>query len=164
MEQNQTTTTAPRPEFMWVDTAAGLLDNKFKIPFTNIRFGVDFLIGLIPGIGDWLGLSLSVILVIAIMRHGISITMMLRMIFNIVLDFFLGLIPFLGDLIDLRVKANRRNVEMLRQYYAENPNPPSAIRSFFVIFVCFLIAMGFAIWGVWLAFSAILDKFWSMMH
>ena len=49
------TATAPTyPEFQWIDTVSSLLDNKFRIPFTQIRFGADFLVGLIPTVGDWL--------------------------------------------------------------------------------------------------------------
>ena len=52
-----------------------------------------------------------------------------------------GSIPILGDLFDLRFKANRRNVAMLKQYYVENPNPPSVKRSFLIVFILFLVVL-----------------------
>jgi hypothetical protein len=60
---------------------------------------------------------------------------------NITLDATVGSIPILGDLFDLRFKANRRNVAMLKQYYIENPNPPSVKRSFFIVFILFLVVL-----------------------
>lgn len=131
----------PHPEFKWIDKISILLDNKFTIPFTQIKFGVDFLIGLIPTIGDWLSFCISAILVFAIVRRGVGIGMLLKMMGNITLDATVGSIPIIGDLFDLRFKANRRNVTMLKQYYLENPNPPSAKRSFFVVFLMFFAVL-----------------------
>ena len=137
----QVTELAPHPEFKWIDTISTLLDNKFTIPFTNIKFGADFLIGLIPTIGDWLSFGISSIVVLAIVRRGVGIGMLLKMMGNITMDATIGSIPILGDIFDLKFKANRRNVEMLKQYYIENPNPPSAKRSFLVVFLMFFAVM-----------------------
>ena len=131
----------PHPEFGWIDNISSLLDNKFTIPFTNIKFGVDFLIGLIPTVGDWLSFSISSILVLAIIRRGVGVGMLFKMMGNITLDAAVGSIPILGDLFDLKFKANRRNVNMLRQYYIDNPNPPSTKRSFFIVFLMFLVVL-----------------------
>jgi Domain of unknown function (DUF4112) len=120
----------PTVEFGWIDTFSSLLDNKFKVPFTEMRFGIDALIGLIPGVGDWVGLGISAVLVMAIMRRGVGVGMIFRMMWNILVDGMIGTIPLVGDIFDFRHKANRRNVEMLRQYYTDNPNPPDAKRSF----------------------------------
>jgi Domain of unknown function (DUF4112) len=136
--------TATYPEFQWIDTVSSLLDNKFRIPFTQVRFGADFLVGLIPTIGDWLSFGISSILVFAMMRRGIGVGMLLKMLGNITLDAMVGSIPLLGDIFDLHYKANRRNVAMLKQYYVENPNPPSTARSFFIVFIMFFgIMLGF---------------------
>ena len=149
------------PEFQWIDTVSTLMDNKFKIPFTEIRFGVDFLIGLIPTVGDWLSFGISSILVFAMMRRGIGVGMLLKMLGNITLDATVGSIPILGDIFDLHYKANRRNVALLKQYYAETPNPPSTKRSFFIVFILFFsILIGFLIlvfkllWWAWATLAA----------
>ena len=133
---------ATHTEFLLIDNISSLLDNKFRIPFTQVRFGVDFLIGLIPTVGDWLSFGISSILVFSMMRRGIGIGMLLKMLGNIILDATVGSIPILGDLFDLHYKANRRNVALLKQYYVENPNPPSVKRSFFIISLMFLAILG----------------------
>ena len=141
-----TATAATYPEFQWIDTVSSLLDNKFRIPFTQIRFGADFLIGLIPTVGDWLSFGFSSVLVFAMMRRGIGVGMLFKMLGNITLDATVGSIPILGDIFDLHYKANRRNVAMLKEYYIKNPNPPSVKRSFFIVFLLFFsILIGFLI-------------------
>jgi Domain of unknown function (DUF4112) len=139
--ENNIETTQVLPEFLWIDKMSTLLDNQFTIPFTNVKFGIDFLIGLIPTVGDWLSFGISSIIVLAIVRRGVGVSMLFRMMGNITLDATVGSIPILGDLFDLRFKANRRNVAMLKQYYVENPNPPSVKRSFFIVFILFLVVL-----------------------
>ena len=137
------------PEFKMIDTISSLMDNQFKIPFTEIRFGVDFLIGLIPTVGDFLSLGISSILLVAIIRNGVSVGMLLKMIGNITLDATVGSIPILGDIFDLKFKANRRNVALLKKYYNENPNPPSSKRSVLIVLVVFIAVMIGLIWLLW---------------
>ena len=148
--------TSLQPEFVWIDKISSLLDNQFRIPFTQVRFGVDFLIGLIPTAGDWLSFGISSLLVFSMMRRGIGVGMLLKMLGNITLDATVGSIPIVGDLFDLHYKANRRNVDLLKAYYVENPNPPAAKRSFFIVFILFFsILIGFlflvfkALWWLW---------------
>jgi hypothetical protein len=130
-------------EFIVIENIANLLDNKFMIPFTNIKFGVDFLIGLIPTVGDWMSYGISSILLFAVMRRGVGLGMLMRMMGNITLDATVGSIPILGDIFDLKYKANRRNVALLKQYYAENPNPPSAKWGLgFIVLVFLLMLVG----------------------
>ncbi len=139
--ENNIETPQVLPEFVWIDRMSTLLDNQFTIPFTNVKFGVDFLIGLIPTVGDWLSFGISSIIVLAIVRRGVGVGMLFKMMGNITLDATVGSIPILGDLFDLRFKANRRNVAMLKQYYVENPTPPSVKRSFFIVFMLFLVVL-----------------------
>lgn len=139
------------PEFGWIDNLSSLLDNRFTIPGLNTRFGVDALIGLIPGIGDWISLGISILIVVAMMRRGVSVAMLLTMIWHLLVDATLGAIPIAGDIFDVYHRANRKNVERLRQYYAENPNPPSTGRSLFVVG---LMLLGLVIGLVWLFLKA----------
>ena len=74
------------PELKWLDTATQFLDNRFRIPGTDIRFGLDFLIGLIPGIGDLASLSLSGLLVTVMARKGASGMVIVKMLWNILID------------------------------------------------------------------------------
>ena len=156
----QTTTgTSPLPEFAFIDTMSTLLDNQFRIPFTQVRFGVDFLIGLIPTVGDLLSFGISSVLVFSMMRRGIGVGMLFKMLGNITLDATVGAIPILGDLFDLHYKANRRNVALLKQYYVENPNPPAAKRSFFIIGLLFLGVLILILWGIFMLMAWLWSKF-----
>ena len=92
-----TTATTPLPEFAFIDAMSTLLDNQFRIPFTQVRFGVDFLIGLIPTVGDLLSFGISSVLVFSMMRRGIGVGMLFKMLGNITLDATVGSIPILGD-------------------------------------------------------------------
>ena len=154
-----TTATAPLPEFAFIDTMSTLLDNQFRIPFTQVRFGVDFLIGLIPTVGDLLSFGISSVLVFSMMRRGIGVGMLFKMLGNITLDATVGSIPILGDLFDLHYKANRRNVALLKQYYVENPNPPAAKRSFFIVFLLFLAVLILILWGMFM----LIAWFWTRL-
>jgi len=95
---------------------AELLDSKFRIPGTNIRFGIDPIIGLVPGLGDWLGgfLSLYFLVYAAVLEARISV--LLRMLLNILLDVVIGTIPLLGEIFDVGWKANLRNAKLLDQH------------------------------------------------
>jgi Domain of unknown function (DUF4112) len=83
------------------------------------------------------------------LRRGIGVGMLFKMLGNITLDAAVGSIPILGDLFDLHYKANRRNVALLKQYYVENPNPPAAKRSFFIIGILFLMVLMGVLIGMW---------------
>ena len=89
------------------------LDNRFRIPGTNIRFGLDPVLGLFPGLGDWVaGFASLYFLFEATKREG-RISILFRMLLNILLDIVVGAIPILGDIFDVGWKANIKNAELL---------------------------------------------------
>jgi hypothetical protein len=96
---------------------ANLTDSKVRIPFVGVRLGLDFLIGLIPVIGDviMVGVSLSIVA----MAKSIEVPRALRlaMLKNIGIDFLLGLIPFVGDVVDLFYKSNQKNVRIMEKWW-----------------------------------------------
>lgn len=92
---------------------ANLLDSKFRIPSTDIRFGIDPIIGLIPGIGDWLGGAVSLYFLVYAAILEARVPVLLRMLLNILMDVVIGTIPLLGDVFDVSWKANLRNAELL---------------------------------------------------
>jgi hypothetical protein len=95
---------------------ASILDDRFAIPGTNVRFGLDAIIGLIPGVGDAISATLSSYLIYRAHQMGASKLTLLRMAGNTAVDTVVGAVPLLGDLIDLKFKANRRNLELLRRH------------------------------------------------
>ena len=99
---------------------AELLDSKFKIPGTQIRFGIDPIIGLIPGVGDWLAGVASLYFLLHAAARKAKAGVLLRMLLNILIDIIIGTIPLLGEIFDVGWKANIRNAELLNQL-EENP-------------------------------------------
>jgi hypothetical protein len=98
---------------------AELLDQRFTIPGTSIRIGLDPLIGLIPGIGDTLAnLAGSAILFIGA-KFNLPKVVLLRMALNIALNTLIGAIPFVGDLFSIWFRSNVRNVQLLERYAGE---------------------------------------------
>ena len=89
------------------------LDDRFTIPGTRIRFGLDALIGLIPGIGDILAALASLFIVVSAWRRGAARITVLRMMLNLTIEDTLGAIPLIGDLAHVAWKANRRNYNLL---------------------------------------------------
>jgi hypothetical protein len=91
------------------------LDGLFKVPGTGFRFGLDSLIGLIPNVGDISTSLVSFYILIAGVRYGVPKITLVRMAFNIGLDYVVGVIPFIGDAFDFFWKANKRNMDLIRE-------------------------------------------------
>lgn len=114
-----------RPPMRWVDQFSQLLDTKFRIPGTKIRFGADFLMGIIPGVGDAASLGLSGLLIATMAKNGASTRLVLKMLGNVGLDAVVGTVPILGNVFDLFFKANTRNLDLMREYYDEDKHTGS---------------------------------------
>jgi len=95
---------------------ADWLDSRFRLPGTDIRFGLDSVVGLIPGVGDGLLALPSIYILMSAQNLGASRLVLMRMAGNIGVDMVLGTIPVLGDLFDLGFKSNRRNIALLRRH------------------------------------------------
>ncbi|MFL4468594.1 DUF4112 domain-containing protein [Tateyamaria armeniaca] len=104
-----------RAEIEKLDRLSSLLDSRFRIPGTPIRFGLDSILGLIPGVGDLASLGPSAYLVYKGYRLGARKRTIIRMSANTGLDFVVGAVPVLGDVFDLVFKANNRNFALLRK-------------------------------------------------
>jgi hypothetical protein len=101
----------PAPE--WVDRLAWLMDRS--IPIGRWKIGLDGIIGLVPGLGDLIGVAISGLIVAAGVRAGLPRSAIARMVANVAVDGVIGAIPFLGDVFDMTFKANTRNVEIYRE-------------------------------------------------
>ncbi len=93
-----------------------LLDEAFRIPGTGIRFGIDGLIGLVPGLGDVLAGLLSLVIPLAGWVRGLPLVTLARMAVNLGIGVLVGTIPVLGDAFDIAWKANRRNYRLLTRH------------------------------------------------
>jgi hypothetical protein len=97
-----------------LERLAIVLDSAIVVPGTNLRFGVDALLGLFPGGGDVVGAALSGYIVYESWRLGVPASGLARMIGNVLTDTLLGAVPIAGDLFDAAWKANLRNIGILR--------------------------------------------------
>ena len=96
---------------------AELLDGQFRIPGTDIEFGLDAIIGLVPGIGDLICGGISMWLIREARRLGAPRWLIARMIWNVAVDVSVGVVPVLGDMLDVAWKANRMNMELLSRHF-----------------------------------------------
>ena len=92
---------------------ADLFDDRFRLPFTGRRFGLDGILGLIPGFGDAATGAVSLYLAAEAWRLGMPLNAILRMGMNVGIDTLLGAIPLVGDLFDFAWKANQKNVRLV---------------------------------------------------
>ena len=99
-----------------LDHLAGVLDDIFHIPGTKIRFGLDPIVGLVPGLGDIITGLLSFLIVLAAWQRGLPRIALSRMVANIAIDTLLGSIPIFGDAFDIVWKSNRMNYNLLVRY------------------------------------------------
>ena len=130
-------------EYKWIEKIASLLDSKFKIPGTNFRFGLDPILGLIPGIGDVGTFLMSSLLVLAMIRHGVSGKVTALMTINILLDTLIGGIPIIGNVFDFFFKANNRNFRLLKRHHLEGRHKGSAKKVLIITaIVLFLLLIG----------------------
>ena len=112
-----------------LDKFSRFTDSSISLPFTRFKIGVDPIIGLLPGIGDLIGLAMSGYVLLEAQRAGAGKEVKRRMLRNIGIDFVGGLIPVVGDAFDAVYKANSRNTRLLRNYLNQQLTiepPPAA--------------------------------------
>lgn len=105
-----------------VQWLARMMDDRFAVPGTRLRFGWDAILGVVPGLGDALTSIISLIIVHHAWQTGASPFMLARMLGNVVADFLIGAVPVAGDLFDVAFKANRRNARLLEQHLNRRSN------------------------------------------
>lgn len=97
-----------------LDQLSRWMDGMFRIPGLGWRFGLDAIIGLVPGVGDTLTSLVSFYILAAGVRYRVPKVTLLRMGLNIGIDYVVGAVPFVGDLFDAAWKSNQMNMELLR--------------------------------------------------
>jgi predicted small integral membrane protein len=133
------------------------MDAGIEVPGTGIRFGLDPIIGLIPGAGDAAGAVLAGWILLEAARRGVPRATLIRMAYNIAVDALVGAIPLLGDVFDVVWKSNLRNVELLERQ-ALSPNVARRADRLFLALLgggLLILFGGLAAAGVWL-FSRVL--------
>jgi len=105
---------APTPA--WLEQLVRLLEDRFTVPGTDLRFGLDALIGLVPGVGDAASAAGSAGVFWLALKRGVPRVVIARMALNVAFDALLGSIPLVGDAFDFVWKANRRNLRLVERY------------------------------------------------
>lgn len=156
MNRSNGTTHRPRSSVERIALArflAELLDQRFTIPGTSIRFGLDPILGLIPGIGDALAnLAGSAILLIAA-QYRLPKIVLLRMGMNVAFNALIGAIPIVGDIFSIWFRSNVRNAQLLERYVSAERQTPTAGDWIFVLAVILgivLLLIGTFVVLVWL--------------
>ncbi|MEQ8469587.1 MAG: DUF4112 domain-containing protein [Marinoscillum sp.] len=145
--------TPSHPNLKWINRISRVMDSKFTFPGTSIKFGIDPIIGLIPGIGDLSGYGVSLALIYTMRKHGASNLLITRMLINASIDAIIGAIPILGAIFDFWFKANTRNAKLLQEYYKEGKHQGSGkglialvlIGSFLIVAALIFFAVKFVI-------------------
>lgn len=96
-------------------TLSRWFDDRFTVPGTNLKFGLDSLVGLIPGVGDTISAGISAAMILRARQLGIRKRTQLKMLSNIGIDWLVGTVPVVGDVFDFAYKANRKNVDLLER-------------------------------------------------
>lgn len=109
-----------------MEKLAWLLDGAVPVPGTKFRFGLDSIIGLIPGIGDAVGLLLGAAILYESVRVGAPRATLAKMVGNSVVDTVGGLVPGIGDLFDFAFKSNKRNAALLMEHLDTVDAQPAA--------------------------------------
>ena len=108
-----------RESIEWLDHLSRLFDTAFVLPGTNIRYGIEAILRLIPGVGDVAASALPAFLLYSgvSIRLGVPRHLFARMLANVAIEGVVGSVPFLGDAFDVAFRANRRNVRLLREHF-----------------------------------------------
>lgn len=99
-----------------LDALATLMDGAFVIPGTNIRMGLDGLIGLVPVAGDLIASLISSYIVWEARQHGVPRWLIGRMVLNVMIDTAVGAVPVVGDAFDIMFRANLKNMALLKRH------------------------------------------------
>ncbi|HEX3558183.1 MAG TPA: DUF4112 domain-containing protein [Pyrinomonadaceae bacterium] len=147
-----------------LEQLAYLMDGLFRVPGTGWRIGLDAIVGLIPGVGDFATTAVSLYILAAGVRYRVPKVTLLRMGANIAIDYLIGSVPVVGDIFDAAWKSNQMNVELLRQRAAVTPEELSRGRTSDWLFlaaivigllVLFFATLALSLWLLWLLVSAL---------
>jgi hypothetical protein len=130
---------------------ARIFDSAFRIPGTQITFGLDPILGLVPGLGDVASPVFSLFFIWHGMRLRVPKVVLARMVLNVVIDTGVGAIPVVGDLFDFGWKANAWNLALLERHAMPGRLPTSA--DYLFVTLCVLVIVGVALLPILLLFA-----------
>jgi hypothetical protein len=119
---------------------ADLLDSRFRIPGTGVRFGIDPILSLIPGFGDLASPIFTVVLLVQGLRQSVPRVVMVRMVANALIDALIGVVPVFGTIGDIFWRANNLNLALLERH-AHAGRPPTAGDYAFVWLIALILGV-----------------------
>lgn len=143
--------TSPQSDARWprmhtlgrgVEWLAYILDSAIPIPGTKFRIGLDPILGLLPGAGDAVGGALSLGVIFLALQHRVPMWVIARMVANVAIDAAVGGIPIVGDLLDFGLKANQRNLNILKRQQLQKD--PTRVPFSYWIGAAFLLLLAMA--------------------
>ncbi|MBL3658492.1 DUF4112 domain-containing protein [Fulvivirga sediminis] len=159
METIITHPSSTKNDFEHIEKISNLLDSKFTIPGTKIRFGLDPIFSLIPVLGDAATFFISSLLVWHMSNHGASQKVVVKMMGNVAIDTLIGSIPLIGTVFDVFFRCNNRNVKLLKEHYQEGKHQGSGKG----IIVCWMIIGGAIILILCYAILKLLVEFFQWL-
>ena len=122
---------------------AVVLDSLFRVPGTSVRFGLDAIVGLVPGIGDLASPVYTWLILLEGLRLRVPAVVQARMVLNAAIDMGMGLVPLLGDIADVAWKANLRNLALLERH--AHPGAPPRAGDYVFVALCLTIVAAIAL-------------------
>ncbi|MGI8602433.1 MAG: DUF4112 domain-containing protein [Verrucomicrobiales bacterium] len=152
---------APETRGLFSAIIARWLDDLLKIPGTNVRFGLDPLLSLIPGLGDAVATGAGAAILFAAVRHRAPVKVLVRMVGNMVANAILNVVPLLGPALSIWYKSNARNNQMLQRHVRGLPPGPASPQSKFVfaaviLIVVAVVALNLFLW--WFLFNVLVGS------
>jgi hypothetical protein len=142
------------------------LDELFSIPGTNFKIGLDPIINLLPGVGEFLSSSVSLVVILESIRSRVSPSVIFRMMGNMVINAMVGLVPGIGPFLSAFYKSNKRNLTLLTEWQAGEQHRIrttsrwwvlSWVMLFFAILAAMLLVWAFYFWVIWQMGSKLLS-------
>ena len=124
-----------------LELLARWMDGVFRVPGVGWRFGLDAILGLLPGVGDTASSVASLYILTAAHRYGVTRATLLRMALNVALDATVGALPLVGDIFDVYWKSNQRNVALLNRHMLAAPSEQEKLQRSDRWFVALLITL-----------------------
>lgn len=143
------------PAMQSVERMAKLLDSKFEIPGTKIKFGLDPILSLMPVLGDLITLVISSMLIYTMHNHGASRKVVVKMMLNAGLDTIIGAVPLVGTVFDVFYRSNERNIRLLKEHYYEGKHQGSGTGLLVAIFLIAVLIIAAIVYGIYKLFEAI---------
>lgn len=148
-----------------LEDLARWMDDRFRVPAVGVRFGLDALLGLVPGLGDTATSLVAFYMLVAAVRHRVPKVTIARMGLNVAIDYLVGTVPVLGDAFDLYWKANRRNLELIRRHATATPSAERKATLSDWLFVGFIMVSLVAVLVGSLAAAALLvGAIWRLLQ